>query len=119
MKELLKKKAKVYKKKYTDREAFEQQYDVRLKVVDYCGAVKTVAHEQEMEDDNELIDKLFSFFRDWRLGTLVYELFDEKKYNVSVSIQSQESSQTARVEITKRRRLAELIERIEKDHIEG
>lgn len=119
MRNSLKKKTKVYKRKSTDRETYEQQCYFRLKVVDYCGAVKAVAHEQRLKDDNKLVDKLFSFFRDWRLGNLVYELFDEKKYNVSVSIQSQKNFRTAKVEITKRRRFAELIERIEKDHLEG
>ena len=112
MKNLFKKRPKVYMKKSTEREKFEQQYYFRLKVVDYCDAVKNVSKELE-QTDRELIKDLFTSLKDWRLRNKAYNIFDTKKYNVSISIQSQKSAELARVEITKRGVLGELIEHIE------
>ena len=112
MKNLFKRRPKIYTKKSTEREKFEQQYYFRLKVVDYCGAVKAVSKEQGLSE-KELIGELFSALKDWRLRNKAYNIFDTKKYNVSISIQSQKSAELARVEITKRGVLGELIEHIE------
>ena len=112
MKNLFKKMPKIYKKKSTEREEFEQQCYFRLKVVDYCGAVKAVSKEQGLSD-KELIGELFSALKDWRLRNRAYKIFDTEKYNVSISIQSQTGAELARVEITRRGVLEELIEHIE------
>ena len=107
MKNLFKNRPKFYMKKSTEREKYEQQYYFRLKVVDYCDAVKNVSKELE-QTERELIKDLFTSLKDWRLRNKAYNIFDKKKYNVSISIQSQNSAELARVEITKLGVLGEL-----------
>lgn len=105
MNNLLKRKPKlnVFERHSTEAEVYEQIKFHKLIVEDRAGVIRKKGNREE------LIDKLYAALKDYRLKNTVKNVFDSKKYEVSVKISSSGNDRIAEIVISKRRLLKRLI----------
>lgn len=116
MNNLLNSKAKVYRRKLTEQEIYEQDSFYFLEVEDYTGRII------EKVGGTEFIDSLFQGMQCCRLSSILNENIDNNYYKVSVVLaQRGERDIVGKVKITKRQiplKVKELIDRILKRNLE-
>ncbi len=95
MNNLLKTQKKVYQKKSSEREVYEQDRFYQIKVEDRTGIIENLGGE-------EFVEIMFQKMQDARLQRFIYDEIDTKHYNVSIKISDSGGDIVAKVVISKR-----------------
>lgn len=95
MNNLFKSETKVYQKKLSDREVYEQERFCKLKVEDRAGII-------EQKGGYAFIEKMFDKMQNRSLNRFVYDELDASHYDITVKISGRGEDIVAKVIISKR-----------------
>lgn len=95
MNNLFKKETKIYQKKLSEREVYEQERFCLLKVEDRAGII-------EQKGGEAFIQQMFEKMQNRSLNRFVYNEIDEKYFDISVKVSGQGEDVVAKVIISKR-----------------
>ncbi len=95
MNNLFKKKHKIYQKKLSDREVYEQERFCLLKVEDRAGII-------EQMGGDAFIQEMFERMQNRSLNRFVYDEIDERHFDITVKISGRGEDVVAKVIISKR-----------------
>lgn len=95
MNNLLKPRKKIYQKKSSEREVYEQDRFYQIKVEDRTGIIEDLGGK-------EFIETMFQKMQDARLQSFVYDNIDARHHNVSIKISDSGGDIVAKVVISKR-----------------
>lgn len=94
---------KTYIMQSTEREAYETQFNLLLKVKDSGNAMEDAVRQNGYESTDEVMQNLYDGFTDHKLGSAISKEFDQKKYNIHISIADLKYARIAKVKIDRRR----------------
>jgi hypothetical protein len=95
MRKLLNRKTKVYRRKFTEQEIYEQERFYQLRVEDQIGIINKIGGE-------DAVDEMFSRLQCSRLSDFITENISSKRNNVIVKVSDGGEVVVASVTITKR-----------------
>lgn len=95
MNNLFKRQAKIYQKKFSDREVYEQERFCLLKVEDRAGII-------EQKGGEAFIEIMFEKMQNRSLNRFVYDEIDEKHFDIKVKISGRGEDVVAKVIISRR-----------------
>lgn len=95
MNNLFKRETKIYPKKLSEREVYEQERFCLLKVEDRAGII-------EQKGGDAFIQKMFEKMQNRDLNRFVYDEIDEKHFDITVKISGRGEDVVAKVIISRR-----------------